>query len=270
MVEEYKDVVINPRHGYGANLNPCLDCKSFMVGKACEWMHQRGFDFIVTGEVMGQRPKSQRRDTMPVVARESGAGDRLLRPLCAKHLPPTLPERERWIDREQLHDFHGRSRKPQMALAEAYGFTDYAQPAGGCCFLTNQQYSQKLRDLWQARGRRSYELDDIMLLKVGRHLRPRPHFKLIVAREDGENQYLRGYRHQYTSLRTLSHPGPLALVDGETVEEDLQLAARLTARFSQGREASAVTVEVTEHGAQPRVLTVSPLPAAEIPQGWYI
>ncbi len=270
VVEEYKDVVINPRHGYGANLNPCLDCKTFMVGKAYEWIQAHGFDFIVTGEVVGQRPKSQRRDTMPLVAAESGAGDRLLRPLCAKHLPPTLAERERWVDRERLHDFHGRSRKPQMALAEAFGLSGYAQPAGGCCFLTNRQYSDKLRDLWRARGRRDYELDDVMLLKVGRHLRPRPNFKLIVAREEGENRFLEGYRHQYTSLRTLSHAGALALIDGEASEEDLRLAARLTARFSKGREAPTVAVEVNQHHGVRRVFEVRPLRAAEIPREWYI
>ena len=131
VVEDYKPIVLNPKHGYGANLNPCLDCKSFMVGRANEWRRERGFDFIITGEVVGQRPKSQRRDTMPIVARESGAGDRLLRPLCAKRLEPTLPEREGWVDRERLHDFHGRSRKPQMALAAQFGFTDYAQPRAG-------------------------------------------------------------------------------------------------------------------------------------------
>ena len=270
VVEEYKDVVINPKHGYGANLNPCLDCKGFMVRKAHQWMLPRGFDFIITGEVIGQRPMSQRRDTMPVIANESGAGDRLLRPLCAKLLPPTLPEREGWLDRERLHDFNGRTRKPQIALAEHYGFEDYAQPAGGCCFLTNRQYSAKLEDLWSARGARDYELDDIMLLKVGRHLRPRPHFKLIVAREEGENRFLRGYRRQYTWLSTVSHPGPLALLDGPADDDDLRLAARLTARFSQGRDAVQVEVEVTPRGDASRLLRVAPLRAAEIPGEWYI
>jgi len=199
--EEYKDVVLNPKHGYGANLNPCLDCKIFMVGKANLMLNkaraladEKGFDFIVTGEVIGQRPKSQRRDTLPVIAIESGAEDRLVRPLCAKNLPATLPEREGWINREQLFDFNGRNRKPQMALARSLGLNDFAQPAGGCCFLTDQNYSQKLADLWQARGERRYELDDIMLLKVGRHIRPAPHFKLIVSREEGETNFLEGYR----------------------------------------------------------------------------
>ena len=126
VIEEYKDVVINPRHGYGANLNPCLDCKSFMVGKARQWMQAHGFDFIVTGEVVGQRPMSQRRETFPVVQRESGAGDLLLRPLCAKLQSPSVAERNGWVDRQSLYDFSGRSRKPQMALAVALGIDDYA------------------------------------------------------------------------------------------------------------------------------------------------
>jgi tRNA-uridine 2-sulfurtransferase len=270
VVEEYKGVVLNPRHGYGANLNPCLDCKGFMVRKAYEWMQERDFDFILTGEVIGQRPMSQRRETMPVVARESGAGDRLLRPLCARNLPPTLPEREGWVDRESLHGFSGRSRKPQIALAQEYGFEDYAQPAGGCCFLTDRKYASKLADLWSARRQRDYELDDIMLLKVGRHLRPRPHFKLIVAREEGENNFLEGYRRQFTHLRTTSHPGPLVLVDGSVDEDDLLLAARVTARFSQGRDAGEVAVEITALDGASRQIRVAPLSADEIPGGWYL
>jgi tRNA-specific 2-thiouridylase len=162
VIEEYKNVLINPKHGYGAHLNPCLDCKIFMVNKAKQWIAENGFDFIITGEVIGQRPMSQRKATMPIVAKESGADDLLLRPLCAKNLPPTLPEREGWVDREKLYDITGRSRKPQMALAQHYDFTDYSQPAGGCCFLTDKNYSAKLVDLWQAQGHKNYELDDVM------------------------------------------------------------------------------------------------------------
>ncbi|NIP72540.1 MAG: tRNA (5-methylaminomethyl-2-thiouridylate)-methyltransferase [Gammaproteobacteria bacterium] len=270
VIDEYKDVLVNPKHGYGANLNPCQDCKTFMVRKALEWSEDRGFDFIVTGEVVGQRPKSQRRDTMPVIARESGAGDRLLRPLCAKNLEPTLAEREGWVDRETLYDFSGRSRKPQMALADAFGFEDYAQPAGGCCFLTDESYSRKLEDLWQARGSRDYELDDIMLLKVGRHIRPSGRFKLIIAREEGEVRYLEGYRNQFTSLRTVSHNGPLALVDGEPGEQDLELAARITARYSRGREADSVSVEIRRPEGAARVLEVRPMAAEAIPARWHV
>ncbi|MES9929161.1 MAG: tRNA (5-methylaminomethyl-2-thiouridylate)-methyltransferase, partial [Candidatus Thiodiazotropha sp. 6PDIVS] len=214
IVEDYKQVLTNPKHGFGANLNPCLDCKVFMVRKAHEWIQKRGFDFIITGEVIGQRPMSQRKETMPIISDESGANDLLLRPLCARNLPETLPEREGWVDREQLFDFSGRSRKPQMALAASLGFEDYAQPAGGCCFLTDEHYAVKLKDLWKARGSREYEMDDIMLLKVGRHLRPASHYKVIIAREEGESNFLQGYRKIFPHIKTTSHGGPLALIDG--------------------------------------------------------
>ena len=270
IIEEYKNVVINPKHGYGANLNPCLDCKIFMVDKAREWIEEHGFDFIITGEVVGQRPMSQRKDTMPVIAHDSGAEDRLVRPLSAKNLPASLPETRGWLDRDKLYGFNGRSRKPQMALAERFGFEDYAQPAGGCCFLTDKQYSVKLGDLWAARGSREYDLDDIMLLKVGRHLRPRPNFKIIVGREEGENHFLEGYRKRFIHMIPISHTGPLVLLDGETSAADVELAARLTARFSQGRDAEQVTIEVNPLDAAAHRLAVKPLAADEIPAGWYL
>ena len=270
IVDEYKDVVFNPKHGYGAHMNPCLDCKIFMVRKAAEWIEEHDFDFVITGEVIGQRPMSQRKDTMPVVQRDSGIGGRLLRPLCARNLPETLPEREGWVDREKLYDFSGRSRKPQMALAAEFGFEDYAQPAGGCCFLTDEQYSVKLADLWQARGKREYELDDIMLLKVGRHIRPAPHFKLIVAREEGEGKFLQGYRKQYPNLKTISHGGPLTLIDGELNEQELELAARIVARYSQGKQAERVDLEYTDSEGRVREMSVVPLPAHEMRKQWIL
>ncbi|MGB1187211.1 MAG: tRNA (5-methylaminomethyl-2-thiouridylate)-methyltransferase [Cycloclasticus pugetii] len=270
IIEEYKDVLLNPKHGYGANMNPCLDCKIFMVGKAKEWAEENGFDFIITGEVIGQRPMSQRKETMPVISEESGADDLLLRPLCAQNLPETLPEREGWVNRDQLYDFSGRTRKPQMALAEKFGFDDYAQPAGGCCFLTDKAYSVKLTDLWASRGKRDYEIDDIMLLKVGRHIRPKPNFKLIVAREEGENNFLQGYKKQFITLRTMSHKGPLTLLDGTANDEDLKLAAQIVARFSsQGRDAETVDVEVTENGVN-KNFSVTPLKADQIQDAWRV
>jgi tRNA U34 2-thiouridine synthase MnmA/TrmU len=270
IIDEYKDVLINPKHGYGANMNPCLDCKIFMISKAKQWMQENGFDFIITGEVMGQRPMSQRKDLLPVVVRESGADDLLVRPLCAKNLDATLPEREGWIDREKMKGFSGRNRKPQMTLAKEYGFEDYATPAGGCCFLTDKSYSDKLVDLWQARNKKEYELDDIMLLKVGRHLRPAPHFKLIVSREDGENKFLQGYKKHFSSIEIKSHNGPLTLIDGELSDEDLKLASRIAARFSQGREADIVTVKTTTKEGEEKLFDIPPMPASEIKQEWYI
>ncbi len=271
IVEEYKQVLLNPKHGYGANLNPCLDCKIFMVGKAKQFMEENGFDFIITGEVIGQRPKSQRKDTMPLIARESQADDRLVRPLCAQHLIPSLPEREGWIDRTRLHGITGRSRKPQFALAAQFGIEEWAQPAGGCCFLTNEEYSKKLGDLWQSRGQRDYELDDILLLKVGRHLRPRPHFKMIISREEGEGLFLEGYQYQFDSLIPSSHYGALALIDGVLHDEsDLQLAASLLARYTQGRDADLVEFEYRQRSGAVRLIKVAPLKVDDIPAEWHV
>ena len=272
VVEPYKDVLINPKHGYGSNLNPCLDCKVFMVNQARDWIKENDFDFIITGEVVGQRPMSQRKQTMPIIAKESGAGDLLLRPLSAQNLPQTKPEIEGWVDRNQLFGFSGRSRKPQMALAEKLGFDDYAQPAGGCCFLTDSNYSHKLQDLWTNRGEKIYELDDIMLLKVGRHIRPKPNFKMIIGREEGENRFMEGYRRDFPHMKTTSHAGPLALIDGELEPGDEQLAARILARFGQGRQADNVDVEFKQKGADSpgTILTVTPLKEEDLPKNWYL
>ncbi|MBZ2189267.1 tRNA (5-methylaminomethyl-2-thiouridylate)-methyltransferase [Alcanivorax sp. JB21] len=281
--EEYKDVVLKPRYGYGAHMNPCLDCKIFMVSQASLMLDKarslandragegQGFDFIITGEVVGQRPKSQRKWSMPVIARESGAEDRLLRPLSARNLDETLPEREGWVDRSKLYGFGGRNRKPQIALAKALGLEEFAQPAGGCCFLTDEAYSRKLGDLWQARGRRDYALDDIMLLKVGRHLRPRPHLKLIISREEGEGQFLQGYRYQFSSLETISHGGPLTLVDGDLADRaEAEFAAAIVARFSQGRDAEQVRVVWRQPDGVAEELLVKPFTAEQVPEHWYL
>ncbi|MFP6775677.1 MAG: tRNA (5-methylaminomethyl-2-thiouridylate)-methyltransferase [PS1 clade bacterium] len=270
VIEEYRDVLLNPKHGYGKNMNPCLDCKGFMVKKAKQWMEDNDFDFIITGEVMGQRPMSQRKETMPIVQEESGAQDLLLRPLCAKHLPTTRPESEGWVDREKLLDFSGRTRKPQMLLAKNFGFNDYATPAGGCCFLTDKQYSDKLVDMWESRGSRDYQLDDLMMLKVGRHIRPNKRFKMIVAREEGEVKFLEGYRNQYANLYTTSCNGPLALIDGEPNQEDITIAAKILARYSQGRNENEVKVEVRLTAGVVQQLSVNPFSSEEIDKAWLV
>jgi hypothetical protein len=243
-----------------------------MVRKAHEWIRDKGFDFIITGEVIGQRPMSQRRETLPVVQQESGAEDLLLRPLCAKNLPPTRPEREGWVDRERLYDFCGRSRKPQIELARRFGFEDYAQPAGGCCFLTDENYSVKLKDLWTHRGEKRYDIDDIMLLKVGRHLRPEGQpFKLIIAREEGETRFLSGYKNQFQSIRTVSHGGPLALIDGPPLDPAQQaLAAAIVARFGQGKTAPEVELAYCAPGGDEIPLRTVPMAAQDIPGSWYL
>lgn len=271
IVEEYKEVLLNPKHGYGQNLNPCLDCKIFMVKKAREWMESNGFDFIVTGEVVGQRPKSQRKETMPIVEKRSGADELLLRPLCAKHMTPTKPELEGWIDREKLFDFHGRNRKPQLALAEQYHFEDFAQPAGGCCVLTDANYSKRLQDMWAHRSSKDYSMDDIILLKAGRHIRPNQRYKLIVGRDMGENNFLQGFRKQFISMRAKYHTGPLVLIEGDELsDDDLKYAARIMTRFCGGRDEASVVVEVTRFADEAQEFEVKPMQTEEINKGWYI
>ncbi len=272
VTEPYRDVVINPKHGYGKHLNPCLDCKIFMVNKALEWAcdPQNNFDFIITGEVVGQRPMSQRADTLPLIATDSGANDLLLRPLCAKHLQPTLPERNGWVNREALYDFHGRNRKPQIALAKSFGFDEYSQPAGGCCFLTDANYSNRFKDLWQYRDDKYYEIDDIMLLKIGRHIRPNERFKLIVSREEGENNFLEGYRKEFIHFRVTTHPGPLVLLVGNPNPEDLKLAARIVARYSQGKNSNTVGIEINDLHDGVSQIEVHPYHINDMPKEWML
>ena len=258
VIEEYKNVLINPKHGYGTNMNPCMDCKVFMIRKARQWIEENGFDFIITGEVIGQRPMSQNKFKLPLIAKESGAEDLVVRPLCGKNLEPTLPEREGWIAREKLLSITGRSRKPQFALAKQFGIEDFAQPAGGCCFLTDKYYSAKLVDLWQAQGHKNYEFDDIMLLKVGRHLRPAPNFKLIISRDEGEGRFMQGYRKEFITVMTNSHKGSYALIDGLPSETDLELAAQIVARYGQGRNEEFVTMTLIQKDGSQQDVQVRP------------
>jgi tRNA-specific 2-thiouridylase len=274
VIEEYKDVLLNPKHGYGKNMNPCLDCKGFMVKKAHQWMIENDFDFIITGEVIGQRPMSQRRETMPIIQKESGAEDLLLRPLSGKNLPATIPETKGWIKRDDLLDITGRTRKVQMELAKKYGFDDYATPAGGCCFLTDKQYSDKLVDMWQARGDKKYELDDLIMLKVGRHIRPTQNgkqqsFKMIIARDEGEVKFLENYRNQYKSLYPISHNGPLALIEGEIDDGGFKLAARILARYTQGKNEAEVEIG-TDNLIVKKNIKIEPLKIEDIKPDWFV
>lgn len=277
IVNEFKDVLICPKHGYGANLNPCLDCKILMVKEALKWIRIHDFDFIISGEVIGQRPKSQRKDTMPVVARESEANDLLVRPLCAKLLPPTLPEKEHWIDREKLYGINGRSRKPQVELAEKFGLKDYPQPAGGC-LLTDPNFCARLQDHWDHHNTKDYDKGDIELLKVGRHLRipDYPGSKLIIGRNEAENSVLERYQDKYITIYTISHGGPVTLIqavganDYSSLQKFILLAARITARFSSGRSADKVTMKICYPEGTKESIDVTPIMPDEISADWYV
>jgi hypothetical protein len=242
----FDDVLIAPKHGYGANMNPCLDCRAYMLGRAREHMERVGADFVFTGEVLGQRPKSQFRSALGTVAEESGLGDRLLRPLSAKLLPPTLPEREGWVDRERLLGISGRSRKVQIAEAARRGLDpdDIPQPAGGCCFLTDEAYARKLRDWLDHQDAPRHDAEAFVLLKVGRHLRVNEDVKVIVARDEAENGFLADYRRGRWEFFARDFTGPTVLVEcpRDLRWEEIEAVAAITARYGHGRDEGSVTV----------------------------
>ncbi|MBU0705425.1 MAG: hypothetical protein KKC18_16365, partial [Chloroflexi bacterium] len=245
---KYLPLVLNPRYGYGSGMNPCVDCRIFLLRQAKGWMEEHGYHFVFTGEVVGQRPKSQMRPTLKTVERESGLRGYLLRPLSARLLDPTVPEQRGWVDREKLYGIGGRGRKEQIALAERFGIGDYPQPSGGCCYLIDQTYSRRLRDLLAREGNEALTPGRVQLLAVGRHLRLPSGRKIVVGRREQENDYLATCGIEGVLLATPEHPGPTTLMPGTPTREEIELAARITAGYSDGKDEPAVPVEVVERG----------------------
>ncbi len=259
IAEEYlKEVVLEPQYGRGQGMNPCIDCRIFMLVKARTIMEEMGAHFVFTGEVLGQRPMSQHMQALNLIEEKAGLKGLLLRPLSAKYLEPTVPEQKGWVDREQLLDIQGRSRKVQMGLAETYGIDDYPQPAGGCCFLPDLNFSERLQDTFaHIEDRTRLTREDMLLLKVGRHFRLPSGVKVIVGRDSSENAFIQGLSEGRWILQVIDHGGPLTLVDAAAGDEDLERAAELTARYSQGREEERVQVRLTR-GDTERDLEVTP------------
>jgi len=261
--EEYLSVVKHPKHGYGSNMNPCIDCRIFMLKRAKAYMEASGAAFIVTGEVLGQRPMSQRRDAMRLIEKEAGLEGLILRPLSAKGLPVTIPEKEGWVDREKLLKIQGRSRKPQIELAGHYGIHDYPCPAGGC-LLTDPGFAKRIKDLMAHNP--DFSLNDVHLLKMGRHFRFSHGVKLIVGRNEEENQKIQTFAQgEDILLKVSSFPGPLSLLRGKLEQEDLEKAAAITAHYSKAKD--SMDIEVTYRsgeGDHCHSLFVSPIPRREI------
>lgn len=251
---EYISLITNPKYGYGSNMNPCIDCRIFMLKKAKELMDAEGADLVFTGEVLGQRPMSQHKDALLIVERDSGLKGRLLRPLSAKLLPETIPEQEGIVDREKLFAISGRSRKEQLYLAEKWDIQDVPTPAGGCCFLTDANYSKRLRDKISTLGNKPLSLNDITLLKVGRHFRLNNSLKCIIGRNEMENNFLDRYKNGRWHLTPAIVKGPVALSDeGEPSESDVEIIAKLIARFSDGRASESVEIEVLHNGLKKQI-----------------
>ena len=222
-------LIENPPHGFGGAMNPCIDCHAAMIRRAGEMMAERGFDFVATGEVQGQRPMSQNRQSLGVVEKSSGLAGRLVRPLSAKLLEPTLPEQEGKLDRERLLDISGRARDRQIALAAELGITDYPSPAGGCK-LTEEGFCRKLRDLKDHEGLADRRL--VELLVVGRRFRLPDGSSVILGRDRGENAVLRAEKGTVIALDGV--PGPTALVPAVKSEADLGLAREIVRAWSRG------------------------------------
>ena len=231
MGQEYIDLVRNPVHGYGKNINPCIDCKIFMLRKSKEVMQEVKAPFVVTGEVLGQRPMSQRRDTLDLIERDADLKGMILRPLSAALLPPTRAELDGLIQRDKLLGISGRSRAVQLQLAERYGIRGYSTPAGGC-LLTDKNFSEKLRDLYG--DKRSVTPDDVRLLTVGRHYRLDAGIKIVVGRDNKENNVLMSLAtHGYHLFTPHDFPGPVALLNGEPTQDIKQTIGRLIITYSK-------------------------------------
>ncbi|MBI5641590.1 MAG: DUF814 domain-containing protein [Nitrospirae bacterium] len=259
--DKFIQIVKNPKFGHGKNMNPCMDCRILMLREAKEFMQMTGAEFIITGEVLGQRPMSQRRDALDIIDRESGLKGYVVRPLSAKLLKPTLPEDTGLLDRGMLYDFSGRSRKPQMALAREFDLTDYPAPAGGC-LLTEPNYSFRLAELLDCDPEPS--LMDLQLLRIGRHFRFSQDCKVIVGRNKTENEaLLKLHDDDGIYMRVLGYGSPITLVRGQITKEHLLEAAILCARYSDARQAETADVKVTSQSGE-YILNVSPAAGSDI------
>jgi len=244
---DYLEVVRKPRHGYGRGLNPCIDCRIYLLRKAGEYMAEADADFVITGEVLGQRPMSQRRDTLHVIERESGLQGLLLRPLSAKYFAPTIPEIEKWVDREKLLAIQGRSRKKQMQLAEELDVGNYPCPGGGC-LLTETSFVPKIRDIFDHSDQ--LNMRDMLLLKVGRHFRLGPRAKVIIGRDEADNKFLEQHVQPGEALlRWIDGGSPNGVLMGDVTDDLIVLAGRILLRYTRAEVGHECRVKVIREGA---------------------
>ena len=262
--EDILEQVQNPAHGLGKAMNPCIDCHTHMIMRAGELMEKWRFDFIATGEVLSQRPMSQNRQSLGIVAQGSKYEDLLVRPLCAALLEPTKPIREGWVDVAKLPAFSGRNRTPQMELARHFGLKDYPAPAGGC-LLTEPRFGKKLKDLLDHEGVEP-DRGNVWLLKVGRHLRLSEDVKIIVGADQADNDLLEAKAHA-TDLRITCPdvPGPTVIAPLHISEEQLKTAAAICARYAKTPKDEPVKVQIVK-GTESRTIHVMPMNPEDVVQ----
>ena len=257
--DEYLKIVRKPKHGYGKNMNPCIDCRIFILKKAKKYAREIGASFIFTGEVLDERPMSQHSRAMKIVEEEAGLKGKLLRPLSAKLLPETVIEKKGLVDREKLLGIRGRSRKPQLKLAKEFNIKSYPSPAGGC-LLTCREYADKLRDLFKHKKRCS--MADAALLSVGRHFRLGRN-KIIVGRNEAENNVLKAKKSRNDYYFEVPDIGsPITVLQGAKTKKAVRTAAALTAFYSDAKSAE-VTVNFCRESLSNSV-TVSVPARAEV------
>lgn len=227
-----QEVLFNPQYGYGKHFNPCIDCHAFMFKTALSMLKDENASFIITGEVLGQRPMSQRSDAMAKVKKLAlDEEDLILRPMCAKNLPLTKPEREGWVDREKLESISGRSRKRQLELAAKFGFEDFESPGGGC-LLTLESFAKKIRDF--IKFDENMQVNDAQLLKYGRHLRLPNGAKMIVGRNELENQFLKELKtDKYEEIKLTNLIGAYSLLSKNADAKDLELALKIALTYAK-------------------------------------
>jgi len=257
----YMEMMRSPTTLFGKNMNPCMDCHALMFRLAGELMTEKGFDFLFSGEVLGQRPMSQNRTSLRYVEKHSGYDGYILRPLSAKSLPETLAEQEGWVDRERLLGISGRSRKIQLQLAKQYGITDFPAPAGGC-LLTDKIFSRRLRDLFDHQD--TVGEGDLELLKFGRHLRLDAGTKIVVGRTRQDNEQIGRWcdPKAHMVLKVEKFPGPLVVLPAGGSEPMVMLAAAICAGYSKAPDERPTTV-IVQQGKKRRKLTVLGIPPAQ-------
>lgn len=234
--EFLQDVLFDPKHGYGKNFNPCIDCHAKMFAVAKRVMEAEGASFLISGEVLGQRPMSQNKEALQTVLNESNCDGLLLRPLSAKALAPTIAEIEGWVDREKLEGIVGRSRERQLELARELGLHDFESPGGGC-LLTDENFAKKMFDFIK---HDTFEVRDIPVMKYGRHLRLPNGAKLVIGRNKDENVHLQNIiNEKYYHVKTLGLPGPHSLLSKSATQADRELAAKIILTYCKTKENTA-------------------------------
>jgi len=248
--EYLQDVLFDPKHGYGKNFNPCIDCHAKMFAVAKRVMEGEGASFLISGEVMGQRPMSQNKDALQMVLDDSNCDGLLLRPLSAKKMAPTIAEINGWVNREKLEGITGRSRDRQLELAGEIGLEDFESPGGGC-LLTDANFATKMFDFIKYDN---FEVKDIPVMKFGRHLRLKDGAKLVVGRNQEENAHLQKIDNdKYLHIKTVGIPGPHSLLSKNASEEDKELSAKIVLTYCKTKtdESYIISFDEKEVNASP-------------------